>query len=504
MPLHTREFLRRRHDDIMREWEHAVRSESQVVELEHAALRDHLPQLLNELAEWMESGEPVTSTSLKLSSAQHAANRLEHTFQLKQLVKEYRLLREVILRLLLLEETEQARNSMEGKAARVAELARLNAGLDAAISSGVEAFSSQREGKLLAVQERLELALHAADVGAWDFDPPTGTLVCDARCKALFGLPADAPVGTDAFIAGLHPDDKQRAEQAVKAALRGENGGDFRNEYRTVGIGDGIVRWVDTRGKAFFDSAGRATRFIGTVLDITERKSAETLREQFLGILGHDLRNPLHTIVTAAAFMWRSGKLPPGLDRALAGIARAAERMTRMIRDLLDLTRGRIGGGIPITPASIDMADVCRAVVEEMSMAYPERSVSVQAHGQFESDWDRDRAHQAVGNLVGNAIEHGSDPVVVSLTRSDDEVVVAVTNAGDPIPEDRLRILFEPYHRVGEGHGLGLGLYIVSEIMRAHGGKVEVASSRENGTTFSLHWPRHREGPRASGGPGGP
>lgn len=501
MAVGTAEFLRRTHDDIMREWEDAVRLEPQVVQLEHAALRDHLPHLLNELAVWMESGEPVASATLRLSSAQHAANRLEHTFQLKQLVQEYRLLREVILRLLLFqEEKEQGLSDKDGKGARVAELARLNAGLDAAISSGVEAFSSQREGKLLAVQERLELALRAADAGTWDFDPSTGTLVCDARCKALFGLPADAPMGTDAFIAGLHPDDKQRAQQYVQAALRGEHGGDYRNECRTIGIRDGIVRWVDIRGKAFFDSTGRATRFVGTVLDITDRKAAETLREQFLGILGHDLRNPLNTIITAASFMWRSGRLPPGLDKALAGIARAAERMSRMVHDLLDLTRGRLGGGIPITPATVDMADVCRAVVEEMSMAYPDRSVSIHADGQFEGDWDRDRAHQAVGNLVGNAIEHGSDPVLVSLTRSDEEVAVAVTNAGEPIPEDRLRVLFEPYRRVGGGHGLGLGLYIVSEIMRAHGGKVEVASSRENGTTFSLHWPRRRSRPSSTDG----
>src|SRR6202521_6469926 len=278
MAVGTAGFLRRRRDDIMREWENAVRSEPQVVELEHAALRNHLPHLLNELAEWMESGEPVTSATVKWASAQHAANRLEHTFQLKQLIQEYRLLREVVLRLLLFEEEEKEPgvNGKDGKAARVTELARLNAGLDAAISSGVDAFSSQREGKLLAVQERLELALRAADAGTWDLDPLTSKFVCDARCKALFGLPADAPVGTDAFIAGLHPDDKQRAQQAVQAALRGEHGGDYRNDYRTVGIEDGIVRWVDIRGKAFFDSTGRATRFVGTVLDITERKAAET------------------------------------------------------------------------------------------------------------------------------------------------------------------------------------------------------------------------------------
>ncbi len=125
MVLLTAEFLRRRRDDIMREWENAVRSEPQVVELEHAALRDHLPQLLSELAAWMEGDEPVTSGALRLSSAEHAANRLEQTFQLKQLLHEYRLLREVVLRLLLSEETgEQELNGEDRRAARVVELAR--------------------------------------------------------------------------------------------------------------------------------------------------------------------------------------------------------------------------------------------------------------------------------------------------------------------------------------------------------------------------------------------
>ncbi len=340
------------------------------------------------------------------------------------------------------------------------------------------------------VQERLELALHAGNVGAWDFDPQTGRLVWDARCKALFGLREEAPVSYDTFLAGLHPEDRQRAHEAVQAALRGDHGGDYRIEYRTVGIEDGIVRWVDARGKAFFDCSGRPTRFAGTSLDTSERKEVESLREQFIAVLGHDLRNPLSTILMSATGLWRSGKLPPGLDKAVASIARAAERMNRMIGDLLDLARGRLAGGIPITPTMSDMGEVCRIAVEEMSVAHPERSVSLQADGSCWGEWDRDRAQQAVGNVVANAVQHGRDPVVVSLAGSDDEVVVAVTNSGDPIPEDRLRVLFELYSRAGGSRGLGLGLYIVSEILRAHGGKVEVAFSKENGTTFSLHWPR--------------
>jgi PAS domain S-box-containing protein len=131
-------------------------------------------------------------------------------------------------------------------------------------------------------EDRLRLAVEATGLGTWDFNPVTGELRWDERCKAMFGLPPEAEVDYEVFLAGLHPDVRERTDEVVQQALDPETDGGFDVEYRTVGLGDGIERWVAARGQAFFDEAGRAVRFIGTVLDITERKRAEEERDLLL------------------------------------------------------------------------------------------------------------------------------------------------------------------------------------------------------------------------------
>ena len=131
-------------------------------------------------------------------------------------------------------------------------------------------------------EDRLRLAVEATGLGTWDFNPVTGELRWDERCKAMFGLPPEAEVDYGVFLAGLHPDDRERTDEVVQQALDPETDGGFDVEYRTVGLRDGIERWVSARGQAFFDEARRAVRFIGTVLDITERKRAEEERDLLL------------------------------------------------------------------------------------------------------------------------------------------------------------------------------------------------------------------------------
>ena len=131
-------------------------------------------------------------------------------------------------------------------------------------------------------EDRLRLAVEATGLGTWDFNPVTGELRWDERCKAMFGLPPEEEVDYGVFLAGLHPDDRGRTDEVVQQALDPETDGGFDVEYRTVGIRDGIERWVSARGQAYFDETGRAVRFIGTVLDITERKRAEEERDLLL------------------------------------------------------------------------------------------------------------------------------------------------------------------------------------------------------------------------------
>jgi PAS domain S-box-containing protein len=130
-------------------------------------------------------------------------------------------------------------------------------------------------------EDRLRLAVESTGLGTWDYNPVTGELRWDERCKAVFGLPPDAEVDYEVFLAGLHPDDRERTDRVVRRALDPEGGGEYNIEYRTVGLADGVERWVAARGQAFFEE-GRAYRFIGTVLDITERKRAEEERDLLL------------------------------------------------------------------------------------------------------------------------------------------------------------------------------------------------------------------------------
>jgi signal transduction histidine kinase len=220
----------------------------------------------------------------------------------------------------------------------------------------------------------------------------------------------------------------------------------------------------------------------------------EELRERFIGILGHDLRNPLSAVSVTATQLLKSEGLDPKHVRLAARIARGADRMARMIHDVLDFARGHLGGGIPATPTPNDMGEMCRFTIEELEMAHSGRTIALHLDGDLRGAWDRDRVIQALSNLVANALHYGQDPVSVTA-RSDgaEAVVTEVHNAGPPIPPHILPTIFEPFRGRGErqpGSGLGLGLYIVRQIAIAHGATCNVSSSDKEGTTFTIRWPR--------------
>jgi signal transduction histidine kinase len=224
------------------------------------------------------------------------------------------------------------------------------------------------------------------------------------------------------------------------------------------------------------------------------RQEAERLKDLFLGAVGHDLRNPLNTILLASELMLRGDGCGKESHRSSATkIERASRRMSRMIEDVLDLTRVQVAGGIPLSRESTNMADVCGAVVEEVGLARPGRALRVEVQGDVRGAWDADRLMRVVLNLVGNAVEHDPHgPVDIRLSAAGDNVVLAVHNGGTPIEPTLLPCLFEPFRRGHEGGGgLGLGLHIVREIVRAHGGSVEATSTPADGTTFTVTLPRN-------------
>ena len=217
-------------------------------------------------------------------------------------------------------------------------------------------------------------------------------------------------------------------------------------------------------------------------------------REQFIGVLGHDLRSPLTAIIASAGVVLRHEKLPPAVSTAATRIASAGDRMRRMIGDLLDFTQARLGGGIAIDRREVDLAPLIGQIVDEVALGHPGRNVLVKISGDLRGSFDADRIAQLVGNLLENALTHGPSlaPVVVEAEGTDD-VRIAVANQGPPLDRDDQQRVFLPFERGSQAsrRGLGLGLFIVEQIARAHGGTVELRSD-DSETRFTAVLPRQR------------
>jgi signal transduction histidine kinase len=218
---------------------------------------------------------------------------------------------------------------------------------------------------------------------------------------------------------------------------------------------------------------------------------ALSAKDRCIAMLAHDLRNPLSAIGTGAALLQRTCPDPRARGTA-ERIARGVSRMDKMISDLTDYARAGLGA-IPTTPAPMDIGDLCRELIDEFQQADGARPIDLTCAGELAGDWDSARLHQALSNLLANALRYGTDGVTVRARGSDAHVEVSVHNAGTPISPDVLPVIFEPFERGAHDRvGLGLGLYIVREIARAHGGNVSVTSTAEDGTTFAMRLPRQR------------
>jgi two-component system sensor histidine kinase/response regulator len=226
---------------------------------------------------------------------------------------------------------------------------------------------------------------------------------------------------------------------------------------------------------------------------------AETLRlnEELLAVVGHDLRNPLNVVLMTTSLL--ASSTDPELKKCVARLQSSGSRMAHIIDELFDLSRARLGGGIPIERQATDLLAVTRKTVAEFEATNPSRQIDVLVTGDVRGDWDAGRLDQVLSNLVGNALRHGtvSVPITVRLTGSAQEVVASVHNGGH-ISADLMPRLFEPFlsgvGRRTRAEGLGLGLYIVQQIVQSHGGEVRVSSTPEAGTSFEIRLPRRAQG----------
>lgn len=220
-----------------------------------------------------------------------------------------------------------------------------------------------------------------------------------------------------------------------------------------------------------------------------------TVAEQMMGIVSHDLRNPLSTIQMSSALLKKS-KLGSGQLATVDRITRVAEHSSRLIADLLDFTAIQLGSGIPVALAPFDLHAVISDCVGDLSMAFPGSVIKHESHGAGHCAADAARLTQLVSNLVGNAVAYGAPGQAITVTTDirPQSFSIEVHNEGHPIPQDLQRDLFLPMSRgttSGASRSVGLGLFIVAEIAKAHGGSVAVNSAHGRGTSFTATFPVH-------------
>jgi PAS domain S-box-containing protein len=521
-PRRLSDFLRDHRARILARWEEGVRELRPARGLARPALLDHIPQLLEALEDYVSDvrRDPALNPSDEFPRI-HAVERLELGYDLTDVIEEYSVLRNCIADMAAAE---------RAAAVRSLELPRLHRAIDRAIAVSVQRYersAAEVRGRLGAelrrersrVDETLaQVKLRAAELEAVIESIPDAVYIGDAtgikraNRVALEQLGYDSVEQLNRDIAALVDDIKVRnpddlrplrvEEQVYTRALNGETA-TYEVIVRNRKTGkDLVVRSTAAPIRLGAELIGAVT--VNT--DITERRrrdeelrKALDLSERIRGVLGHDLRNPLGVISASAALLQRE-PLDPRLARIVARIGSNAERIQRMVHDLLDYTRVRMGQGIPLTPRPTDLAAVSHLVAEESELLQPGISIQVRVDGEHaRGEWDPDRAYQAVSNLVANAVRHAAPgtPVTISLRGFDDHVELGVHNFGEPIDEELIPRLFAAFERGpasggGVGAGLGLGLYIVKQIAAAHGGEVRVRSDGGEGTTFTMAWPRRR------------
>jgi signal transduction histidine kinase len=235
---------------------------------------------------------------------------------------------------------------------------------------------------------------------------------------------------------------------------------------------------------------------------ITEyARAVNRYRDMFLAVLGHDLRSPLNAILNASTFLTEFGPASGREHHLATTIAGSAKTMTALIEDLLEYTSEELGQGITLRRSRVDLGELARDIVREAELVRPRREIRLSIRGEVVGEWDAGRVRQALSNLVNNALRHAPEQSTVTVAVSCEpagDVVGTVHNSGPVIPEHERELIFQPFRRAAPGGGgqvenggkLGLGLYIARRMAEAHGGTVDVDSSAQAGTTFSLRLPR--------------
>lgn len=351
---------------------------------------------------------------------------------------------------------------------------------------------------------RLGLTLGAARAGSWELDVETRRLEVSGELRRLYGIPDGEPVDTpEAYLARIHPEDREAVRRAIDGAAR--DGTPFTSEFRVAGQDGAILRMLGV-GRTFLDPSGRPTRLMAIDRDVTPERLAEAERERlleqerearrlseaFFGVMSHELRTPVTTIIAGTRLVSRSAALEPGDRDIVDDIAAEADRLHRLIDDLLVLSRLE-RGNLVMSSEPVHVGHLVRRIVEHEARRWPETRFRLPEPAPREViEGEETYVEQVLRNLLSNAAKYspvGSE-VMVTVERCEDEVAIRVLDQGTGVGPGELDDLFTLFYRspatAAAASGAGIGLFVCDRLVRAMGGRIWARRRPEGGSEFGF------------------
>jgi len=347
-------------------------------------------------------------------------------------------------------------------------------------------------------KDRLKSAVESTGLGTWDYDLQLNEIVLDKRSKEILGIPLSQQVDLSLFYNLVHLDDQKLVESKINQALTKIDYGDFDVECRIISAGE-KNSWVKAKGKVYFNENGVAKRFVGTLLDITAEKlldeaNKELLRkkDEFISIASHELKTPITSLKGALQILER--KFPNNEEmQVVHGFVHKAikqvDKLVELIGDLLDVTKIQ-AGKLALRKTTFNLQELLKECGDELQSSLQKHILIFEGDADVEIHADRNRLEQVLINLVSNAVKYSpeSEKVIIGVTKIREGIKITITDFGIGIPAKKIPLLFDRFYRVDENSqkysGLGLGLYISSEIIKRHNGHINIESEEGKGSTF--------------------
>jgi len=350
----------------------------------------------------------------------------------------------------------------------------------------VKSFNSLKLAK-----HELELAIAAADLGTWDLNPKTNKFIGNNRLKEWFGLAADKEIELSNALHAIIEADRENVAEAIAKALEKGSDGNYNIVYTIENQKDQVKRVVKANGKALFDTNGLPYRFSGILQDVTDDYQLQQRKDEFISVASHELKTPLTTLNASMQLLQRLMKTDPTSPKVPVFVEKANNNLNKLVRlldDLLNVTRIQ-QGQLALNKTQFDLLALINDSTDHLRMdgSY---DIAITGDKELMIFADYRRLDQVIVNLVNNAVKYApqSKRIEIHVTHDDETVSVSVRDYGIGINAEKLPHLFDRYYRVDSlGHqfsGLGLGLYISSEIITRHGGKIGVISNRGEGSRF--------------------